>query len=87
MPPSPLRVDDFYERQSNATVHGRAESLRSSRFLVESLSSAELTICPSGWLRRQANDSVDLERSCDPSRLALARALLVSYDHGTESGL
>ncbi len=87
MPPSLLRVDDFYERQSNATVHGRAESLHSCRFFVESVASDAPTICPSGWLRRQANDSVDLERSCDPSRLALARALLVSYDHGTESGL
>ena len=87
MPSSPLRADDFYERQSNATVRRGAESLRSSGIFVESVVPAVLTICSSGWLRRRADDSVDLERGCDPSRLALARSWFVSYDHGTENRL
>ena len=68
-------------------VRRREKSLRRSRVSVESVASVVLDICPSGWPRRQADDSVELERSRKPSRLCLARSLIVSYDHGAENGL
>ena len=84
---SPMRVDHFYECQSNAMARRREKSLRRSRVSVESVASVVLDIRPSGWLRRRADDSVDLERGRKPCRLSFARSLIVSYDHGAENGL
>ena len=82
-----MRVDHFYECQSNAMARRREKSLRRSGVSVESVAWVVLEICPSGWLLRRADDSVDLERSRKPCRLSLARSLIVSYDHGAENEL